>query len=65
MFQFKEIKNLTIEELLQEFGIATFTSIETSEFLEQLEEYRLKVHQTIKEKQNGTGKSLGKDKSIR
>lgn len=64
MFEFKDIENLKIEELFAELGMADFTFIETSTFLDQLESYRLKVHEKIKEKQNGTGKSLGKDKSI-
>lgn len=64
MFEFKNIENLTIEQLFQELGIADFTYIETSEFLEQLESYRLKVHQSIKEKQHEPSKSLGKDESI-
>ena len=53
MFEFKELDKLTLEQLFQELGMADFTFIETSNFLEQLELYRSKVHQTIKEKQNG------------
>ncbi len=61
MFEFKDIENLKLDELFTELGMADFTFIETSTFLDQLESYRLKVHEKIKEKTNGTGKGLGKD----
>lgn len=64
MFEFKDIENLKIEELFQELGIADFTYIETSNFIEQLEQYRLKVHEKIKERQNESSKGMGKDKSV-
>ena len=54
MLTLKEnIDNLTFEELLQEYGLADFTYIETANFIEELEGYRQKIHQKIKEKQHG------------
>lgn len=62
MIEFKDISNLSLIELFQELGIADFTYIETSNFLEQLEIYRQQIHQQIKEK-NESGKSLDSGKS--
>lgn len=59
MFDFKNLENLNLEQLFQELGLADFTYIETNNFLEELEQYRAKIHETIKEKQNGS-KSLDK-----
>jgi hypothetical protein len=59
----KDLKNLTLEQLLSEYGLADFTYIETSNFLEELENYRQKLHNQIKEKQNEqTSQSLGSSK---
>ena len=51
MIEFKDISQLTLNELFQELGIADFTYIETSNFLEQLEGYRQAIHLKIKEVQ--------------
>lgn len=51
MIEFKDISNLTLDELFRELGIADFTYIETSNFLEQLEGYRQAIHLKIKEVQ--------------
>ena len=48
MIEFKDISNLPLDELFKELGIADFTYIETSNFLEQLENYRQKIHEQIK-----------------
>lgn len=63
MIEFKDISNLSIDELFRELGIADFTYIETSSFLEQLEVYRQTIHLKIKEKQNEPSKSLDRGKS--
>ena len=51
MIEFKEISGLTLDELFKELGMADFTYIETSSFLEQLEGYRQAIHLKIKEVQ--------------
>lgn len=51
MIEFKNISGLTLDELFKELGIADFTYIETSSFLEQLEGYRQAIHLKIKEVQ--------------
>ena len=51
MIEFKEISGLTLNELFKELGMADFTYIETSSFLEQLEGYRQAIHLKIKEVQ--------------
>ncbi len=53
------LNNLTIEELFKEYGLADFTYIETSNFLEELESYRQNIHNKIKEKQHETSQGLG------
>lgn len=53
------LNNLTIDELFKEYGLADFTYIETSTFLEELETYRQTIHNKIKEKQHETSESLG------
>jgi hypothetical protein len=63
MIEFKDISNLTLNELFQELGIADYTYVETSNFLEQLEGYRQTIHLKIKEKQNEPSKSLDSRKS--
>lgn len=63
MIEFKDISGLSLNELFQELGIADFTYIETSSFLEQLEGYRQLIHLKIKEKQNEPSKSLDTRKS--
>jgi len=63
MIEFKDISGLSLNELFQELGIADFTYIETSNFLELLEGYRQAIHLKIKEKQNESSKSLDSRKS--
>ncbi len=53
------LNNLTIDELFKEYGLADFTYIETSTFLEELEIYRQNIHNKIKEKQYETSQSMG------
>lgn len=60
MFDFKNIDELTFIELLQELGLADYTYIELSNYLEDLAQYRSQLHQQIKEKQNDTSLDNGK-----
>lgn len=59
MIEFKNIDELSLNDLFQELGMADFTYIETSDFLESLEIYRKKLHDKIKEKQHESNQSLG------
>lgn len=52
------LNELTIDQLLREYGLADFTYIETSNFLEELETYRQAIHNKIKEKQYDDSKSV-------
>lgn len=52
MIEFKDISNLNLDQLFQELGIADYTYVETSNFLEQLEGYRRAIHLKIKEVQS-------------
>ena len=60
MIKFKQIENLTLDDLYKELGFADFTYIELNEFLEQLEKYRSQLHQKIKEKQYDQSLDNGK-----
>ena len=53
------LNNLTIDELFKEYGLADYTYIETSNFLEELESYRQTIHNKIKEKQHETSQTMG------
>lgn len=55
----KNIDNLTLADLFQEYGLADFTYLEMSSYLEQLESHRQRLHEKIKEIQHETSKSLG------
>lgn len=55
----KNLNELTFQELLQEYGLADYTYLEMASYLEQLEEYRQRLHEKIKEKQNETSQNLG------
>lgn len=55
----KNLDELTFQELLQEYGLADFTYLEMASYLEELESYRQKLHEKIKEFQNEASKSLG------
>jgi hypothetical protein len=53
------LNELTVDQLLREYGLADFTYIETSNFLEELENYRQTIHNKIKEKQHEQSQSMG------
>ena len=54
------LNELSLEELFQELGLADYTYIELSNYLEHLERYRSQVHEKIKEKQNDRSLDSGK-----
>ena len=64
-FNFSNIENMELSQLYQQLGMADFTYIETSEFLERLQEYRQSLHNQIKKsydnntdiRQTGSGES--------
>jgi hypothetical protein len=66
-FNFSNIENMELSQLYQQLGMADFTYIETSEFLERLQEYRQSLHNQIKKSydnntdihQAGSGESSG------
>lgn len=57
MFEFKELEKMNIDELFRTLGMADFTYIETSSFIDRLDQYRSQIYQQIKEKQD-VSKSL-------
>jgi len=62
MIEFKDISKLSIDELFHELGISDYTYIETSNFLEQLEQYRQKIHLRIKESMENVNAQKIKEK---
>ena len=62
MIEFKDISKMLIDELFQELGIADYTYIETSNFLEQLEGYRQAIHLKIKESMESVNAQKPKEK---
>lgn len=49
MIEFKQLDSLTNDELFKELGIADFTYIELTRFLEELEIYRSQIHKKLKD----------------
>lgn len=62
MIEFKDISKMLIDELFQELGIADYTYIETSNFLEHLEQYRQKIHLRIKDSMENVNAQQPKEK---
>jgi len=61
MIEFKDTAAFSLAELFKELGEADFVYIEMSRYLEQLEAYRLGLHNQIKEVQNDKNNGHGLD----
>lgn len=62
MFEFKELNDVPLDELFRILGMCDFTYLETTAFMESLEEYRnqvLKEIRNAREKSNDKGLDTG------
>lgn len=62
-FQFEDIEQMSLSDLYMQLGMADFVYIETSEFLDLLQEYRHNLIKKIKETHEHNESICGRESS--